>query len=146
MIKTSLVAAALALASLGTATTAASAATSISVQIGPPPAPYYEAAPAPRRGQVWLPGHWEWRGNGHTWIAGQFVRARPGYHYAQPAYVQHGNRWNYQPGYWARGERNSRGGRGDRDHDGIANRHDRDRDGDGVANRNDRQPDNANRR
>ncbi len=146
MIKTSLVAAALALASLGTATTAASAATSISVQIGPPPAPYYEAAPAPRRGQVWLPGHLEWRGNGHTWIACQFVRARPGYHYAQPAYVQHGNRWNYQPGYWARGERNSRGGRGDRDHDGIANRHDRDRDGDGVANRNDRQPDNANRR
>lgn len=131
MIKTSLVAATLALASLGAATTTASAATSITVQIGPPPAPYYEPAPAARRGQVWLPGHWEWRGNHHAWVAGQFVRARPGYYYAQPRYVRHGNRWDYRAGYWARADQRHRA--------------DRDRDNDGVANRHDRHPDNRNR-
>ncbi len=147
MIKTSLAAAALAMATLGAATTPASAATSITVQIGPPPAPYYEAVPTPRRGQVWLPGHWEWRGNHHAWVAGQFVRARPGYQYVQPTYVRQGNRWDYRAGYWAHENRahDNRGGRGDRDHDGIANRYDRDRDNDGVPNRYDRHPDNRNR-
>ena len=35
--------------------------------------------------------------------------------------------------------------RGDRDHDGIANRYDHDRDGDGVPNRADRRPDDPRR-
>lgn len=140
MLKTGFIAAALAVASLGAATTPAVAATSITVQVGPPPAPLYEAAPRMRPGQVWVPGHWEWRGHRHEWVAGYFMRARPGYHYVQPTYVRYGNRWDYKPGHW------SRGGRGDSDHDGVVNRYDRDRDGDGVVNRYDRHPNNPNRR
>lgn len=41
-------------------------------------------------------------------------------------------------GYVDRGD--TRGGRGDRDGDGISNRNDRDRDGDGVRNRSDSRP------
>lgn len=39
----------------------------------------------------------------------------------------------------------TRGGRGDRDGDGISNRRDRDRDGDGVPNRRDDRPNNPRR-
>jgi hypothetical protein len=64
------------------------------------------------------------------------MRSRPGYHYAQPAWVDRGGHWELQRGAWARG---------DRDRDGIPNRRDRDRDGDGVANRRDNAPDNPRR-
>jgi hypothetical protein len=33
----------------------------VTVRIAPPP-PRQEAIPAPRRGMVWAPGHWEGRG------------------------------------------------------------------------------------
>jgi hypothetical protein len=115
--------------------------TSVSVQVGvpatvyvaPPPPPAYEYTPAARRGHVWVPGHWEWRGNDHVWVQGHFLRARPGHYYSQPQWVQHGDRWGYRGGGWIRG---------DRDRDGVPNRYDRDRDGDGVRNRHDRAPNN----
>ena len=91
-------------------------------QVRPPPPPRAEAQAPHRRGQLWVPGQWEWRGRGHTW-----------------RWEQHGDRWSYRSGRWARG-------RGDHDRDGVADRHDRDRDGDGVRNRFDRAPDNPNRR
>ena len=78
-----------------------------------PPPPRYEAAPRPRRGQVWVPGHWEWRGHRHVWRAGHWTKARPGYHYREPRWEQHGNRWEMRPGGW------------DRDGDGVPNRYDR---------------------
>ena len=78
-----------------------------------PPPPRYEAAPRPRRGQVWVPGHWEWRGHRHVWHAGYWTKARPGYHYREPRWEQHGNRWEMRPGGW------------DRDGDGVPNRYDR---------------------
>ena len=69
----------------------ASAQTSINLQIGTPPPPVrYEVMPQPRRGYVWVPGHWEWRGNRHVWKAGYFLAARPGYYYQQPTWVQEG--------------------------------------------------------
>lgn len=114
---------------------------SVYVQVAPP-APRYEVVPAPRHGHDWVPGHWEWRRHAYVWVPGVFVTARPGYYYAQPQWVQYGNRWGYHGGGWHRGHGH---GRGDRDHDGVANRYDRDRDGDGVANRYDRRPDNRNR-
>ena len=83
---------------------------------------------------AWVPGHWEWRGHRHVWMQGYWVKARPGYHYREPRWVEHGGRWNMQPGGW------------DRDGDGIPNRRDRDRDGDGVPNRYDQRPDNPYRR
>lgn len=112
------------------------ASAQIYVQVAPPP-PRYEAVPVMRPGQVWVPGHWEWRNNRHVWLAGYYTRARPGYVYSQPVWEQRGDRWSYRPGAWARG---------DRDRDGISNRNDRDRDNDGVPNRYDRNPNNPNRR
>lgn len=137
MLKQAFIAGSLALGALGAFTVpTASAATSIYVQVAPP-APRYEVVPAPRRGQVWVPGHWEWNRRHYTWVGGYFVQARPGYHYAQPQWVQHGNRWGYERGGWTRG---------DRDRDGVPNRYDRDRDNDGVPNRHDRAPNNPRQR
>ena len=82
---------------------------SVYVQIAPP-APRYEVAPAPRRGQSWVPGHWEWRPRRqqYVWIPGNFITVRPGYRYAQPKWVREGNRWGYHSGGWEREARRSR--------------------------------------
>ena len=85
----------------------------VTVQFNAPPAPRYEAVPAPRRGHVWAPGYWEPRGHRHVWRAGHWVQSRPGYVYRQPTWKHHGNRWDYQGSRW------------DRDGDGVPNRHDR---------------------
>ena len=130
--------AAVVVASLGMATGPATAAVNVSVDVGPPPL-RQEVMPAPRRGYDWTPGYWAWDGNRHrhTWVAGTWVRSRPGYVYTQPTWVQHDGRWHQRRGAWARG---------DRDHDGLRNDRDRDRDGDGVPNRWDNAPDNPRRR
>ena len=49
-----------------------------------PPAPMYERAPAVRRGYVWSPGYWDWRGHRHYWVPGTYIAERPGYLYAPP--------------------------------------------------------------
>jgi hypothetical protein len=121
-------------ASLGAAAPVASAA-DIFVQVAPP-APRTEVVPAPRRGYVWVPGYWDWRGHRYAWTAGHWVRERPGYVYYGPHWVRRGNGWAMERGRW---------GRGDRDHDGVPNRFDRDRDNDGVPNRADRHPNNPRR-
>lgn len=101
-----------------------------------PPPPRYEAVPRPRHGQVWVPGHWEWRGRHHVWVSGHWVQARPGYYYRPPRWEQRNGQWEMHDGRWDRDshrvpDRYDR--RGDRD---------RDRDRDGVPNRYDRRPDN----
>jgi len=118
-----------------------------------PPAPIYEAAPAPRSGYVWAPGHHEFRNGQYVWVQGYWLQERPGYAYIAPRRTQRGDgQWAMIGGGWERGPY------GDRDHDGIANRYDRndgryarrddrrgpygDRDGDGVQNSRDRHPDN----
>ena len=116
------------------------------VQYGPPPPPRYEVVPRPRRDMVWVPGYWDWRGHRHVWVQGHWMKARPGYYYREPRWVEHGGRWEMRPGGWDR-DGDGIPNRYDRDHhdrdrDGVSNRHDRDRDGDGVPNRHDRRPDN----
>lgn len=123
-----IVLAALVSAALGSIAVPASAA--IYVQVAPPE-PRTEYVPAPRRGYVWVGGHWGWRNQRHQWIKGSWIRERRGYQYTQPAWVEDNGRWRMQRGAWARG---------DRDGDGIPNRVDRDRDGDGVRNSADRRP------
>lgn len=88
----------------------------------------YPYAPSPHYGQVWVPGHWEWQGNRHVWVHGQYLHGGAAYH------GQHYNHYNYYRG------------RRDLDNDGVRNRHDRDRDGDGVPNWHDRAPNNRYRR
>ncbi len=100
----------------------ASAQVSVGVQVGTPPPPLrYERVPAPRRGYVWAPGHWEWRGNRHVWTNGVWLRERRGYAYRAPQWEQRDGRWAYNAGRW-------------------------DRDGDGVPNRADRRPNDPYRR
>ncbi len=125
MIRTSLIAASLALSALGLTAGAAHANPQVNVQISAgypamlpvqysaPPPPRYERVPAPRRGMVWSQGHWEWRGHRHVWVPGSWIRVRPGYAWHQPRWEQRGDRWYYQSGGW------------DRDRDGVPNRYDR---------------------
>lgn len=108
--------------------------TMVTVQYHAPPPPRYEPPPGHRRGMQWVPGHWEWRGHQHVWIAGYWTQARPGHHYRPYQWQEHNGHWTPRPGGW------------DRDGDGIPNRRDRDRDGDGTPNRHDRSPDNPYRR
>ena len=154
---------------LGLAPSVANAQYNAIVSVAPPP-PLQEAVPPPRRGQVWSPGHYEWRGNQHVWVPGHWIQARNGYDYREPRWVQRGNgEWMLVGGNWERrgpyGDRdrdgvpnaydnqNDRNGRyarrfgpfGDLDRDGIINRDDRDRDGDGVRNRRDQFPDDRTR-
>lgn len=137
MFKHTLLAAVVAATLGGMAATASAAPVGVTIRVGPPEM-RYEEVPAARRGYDWSPGYWNWsRGNNrHQWVAGSWVRSRPGYIYTQPAWVERGGRWQQQRGSWSRG---------DRDGDGISNRNDRDRDGDGVPNRRDSNPNNPRR-
>ena len=126
MFKHTLLAAVVA-ASLGSVAAPSMAAdVGISINIGPPEL-RYEGAPEARRGYDWYPGYWNWnrRHHRHDWVAGSWVRSRPGYIYAQPTWVDRGGRWEQHRGAWMR--------------------RDRDRDGDGVPNRRDNAPDNPRR-
>ena len=128
------------------------AAVDVQLNFGPPP-PRYEAVPAPRRGYVWAPGHWEWNGHRHVWAEGHWIRAREGYAYRAPEWREHNGRWTYHASRW---DRDGDGipdryenARRDRDHDGIPDRYEnarRDRDHDGVPDRYDARPDNPYRR
>lgn len=122
-------------ASLGSVATPAAAAVDLFVQVAPPPL-RAERLPPPRRGYVWVPGYWDWRGRQHVWVGGTWLRERPGYRYSGPTWVERNGGWHMERGQWARG---------DRDRDGVPNRVDRDRDGDGIPNRLDRNPNNPRR-
>ncbi len=90
-----------------------------------PPAPRVERMPEARRGQVWIPGHWDWRNKRYTWIKGKWMRDRKGYVYDAPTWEERDGRWQRTGGNWRRGNR--------------------DNDGDGVRNRDDARPNNPNR-
>ena len=53
-----------------------------------PPALQVETAPAPREGQVWIPGYWDYRDGSYSWTQGHFEPARAGSVYVAPRYVQ----------------------------------------------------------
>ena len=82
-----------------------------------PPAPYYEPVPVARPGWAWAPGYWDWRGHRHHWVAGHWLRARPGYVFASPHWYASGGRWYLDHG----GYRVAR----DSDHDGVPDYRDR---------------------
>jgi hypothetical protein len=155
MFRASLTAAGLALATLMGASAPAHAQQygTVIVQSGSPgyvipapPPPRREATPRARRGEVWVPGYWDWRGNRHVWVRGHFEKVRPGYRYRTPQWEQRDGRWEINRGGWDRdGDGVPNRYDRDRDGDGVSNRNDRDRDGDGVSNRRDSNPDNPRR-
>ena len=127
----------------------AAAAVDIYVNVGPPPE-RIETVPTLRRGYVWAPGYWDYRGNRHHWIKGRQVRAREGHYYEPNRWVERDGRWNLERSRWHKGRRDSDGdgipNRRDPSPYGGSNRRPGDRDGDGVPNNRDSRPDNPNRR
>lgn len=65
-----------------------------------PPAPRYESIPAPRSGQVWAPGYWNWDGSRHVWVAGHWEAVRDGYRYQRSEWVRDNDRWRLNRGGW----------------------------------------------
>lgn len=149
MFKKTFAVAVLAAASAGALVPLAANAQTYTIVRVAPPAPVQEVAPAARRGWVWAPGYYDYRGNQYTWVQGHWLRERKGQEWRHARWVEtRSGEWRRVGGNWERGPN------GDRDHDGIANRNDRhnnnmrpngDRDGDGVLNKNDRFPNNPRR-
>jgi hypothetical protein len=103
-------------ASLGGMALPASAKTDVDIILNfGPPAVRYEVVPAPRRGYVWAPGYWDYRGRHHVWVKGHWIRERPGYYWHPHRWVERDGHWVLRRGEWS----------GDRDHDGVPDRHDR---------------------
>lgn len=87
---------ALALA-LGFAAAPALAATVEYIEVqSPPPAVQVETVPAPVAGQVWIPGHYDYRDGQYVWTAGRMEAERPGYVYVVPRYEE----GRYYAGGW----------------------------------------------
>ncbi|TMG96668.1 MAG: hypothetical protein E6H73_01620 [Betaproteobacteria bacterium] len=99
LIRTRILVAALALGAI--TVPVVSEARAVIVEVAPPP-PRVEVVPAPRRGYVWAPGYWEWRGRHHVWRNGYWVRERRGYHWAPHRWVDRGGRWEFENGRWER--------------------------------------------
>jgi hypothetical protein len=100
------------------------AAMSFDVQLNfAPPPVQYEPVPNPRAGYLWSPGHWEWNGGAykHVWIPGNWERARAGYAYQAPRWVERNGRWQFENRRW------------DRNGDGVPDRADRAPYGEGYA-------------
>lgn len=114
MFRQALLAAVVAASFGGFAAPAVAAPVVVAINVGPP-AMRFEAVPAPRRSYEWHPGYWNWRHNRHVWVAGTWVRVRPGYVYVQPPWVDRGGRWELQHGAWSRGDRDGNGVRNGRD-------------------------------
>jgi hypothetical protein len=128
---------------LGTAAQAVPAVvagTSVYVQPAPP-APMYEAVPAPRAGYVWTPGHYQWRGDRYEWTTGNWLETRPGWAWQEAHWQQRPDgSWYLVGGQWLRQDNYSSYDARMQERRWRA-QHDRDRDGDGVPNRYDAYPD-----
>jgi len=83
------------------APTIASAGIGIDIDIAPP-APRVEVVPVVRRGYVWAPGYWDYRGREHVWVPGRYIRERHGYHWVPDRWEQRGPHWHRTEGHWER--------------------------------------------
>jgi hypothetical protein len=68
------------------------------VDVAPPP-PRAQVV-HPRRGLVWIEGHWEWVGGRWVWRDGYWVRDRPTHVWTAGVWVQVGGQWRWRPGHW----------------------------------------------
>lgn len=80
----------------------------LSAADAPPPLLNDEQAPCPDQGYLWTPGYWGWRGAGHYWVPGAWVRPpragllwTPGYWaFMGGLYVFHAGYWGPHIGYY----------------------------------------------
>ena len=90
------------------ATSLNASAIDINVTIGAAPPPVkYEVMPAPRDGNLWVPGFWDWNGSKHTWVQGNWEKTRPGYVYVKPEWQKTNNGWHLAKGHWKNGKNGS---------------------------------------
>jgi len=64
------------------------------------PPPVRQERWKPRRGYVWVNGHWDWRGSDWVWVSGRYERERSGFRYREPTWVQQGGAWVAVDGGW----------------------------------------------
>ncbi len=98
------VSALLAVGMVGAVATPLASVAQVDIQLNwGPPTPRYEVIPVPRNGYIGSEGHWQWRGNRHVWIAGNWQAERPGYAW-QPQWVERkgGRGWDYRASRWGR--------------------------------------------
>lgn len=66
----------------------------------PPPYLRDEPTPEPRRGLVWSPGFWEWRGTRYKWSPGEWIKERPGHRWQPYGWEERDGRWHFVHGAW----------------------------------------------
>lgn len=67
----------------------------------PPPVLVQALGPAPKPGNVWVDGHWEWHRRDWEWTPGRWVAVPPGERYAKPAFARlPDGALLYAPGRW----------------------------------------------
>lgn len=77
------------------------AAANFSVQLNVgPPAPVYEAVPAPRVGYVWAEGYWDYDHGHHVWRKGHWEHEHRGDHWSQAQWTERDGHWYLNRGHW----------------------------------------------
>ena len=66
-----------------------------------PPLAREEPAPEARKGHIWSPGFWDWRGTRYVWMKGEWVREKTGFRWEGWRWVQEGGRWHFVRGRYA---------------------------------------------
>jgi hypothetical protein len=65
-----------------------------------PPQPIEEAAQPPRKGFIWVKGHYEYRDGDYDWIAGHWERERAGKKWIDGHWDNVGGKWTFTVGVW----------------------------------------------
>lgn len=65
------------------------------------PPPMRKEFARPRRGQVWIPGSYEWRDGGWRWTSGHYEKRRFGQRWVPGRWDQSGDSWSFNVGGWA---------------------------------------------
>jgi hypothetical protein len=65
----------------------------------PPPAPREERV-QPRRGFIWVAGHYDWRDGEYVWVEGSWERERGGKRWRDGRWDNQGGRYVWNPGDW----------------------------------------------
>ena len=125
MDKRKLLLGALVVSAIGVIPVTASAAFGVYVDVAPP-APRYEAVPAPRAGYVWAPGYWDYASGHYHWVGGHWIREHHGQYWHPDRWEQHDGKWSLQHGSWNKDRwEGEHVAQRDRDHDGTPDRYDR---------------------
>jgi len=92
----------LALGAIALPTVAYADKVEVEINAAPPPPPTVnvEVKPAPRAGQVYVPGHYEYESSRYVWRDPQYIPERQGYKYEFSTIEQKGDKWVYRSGEW----------------------------------------------